>query len=60
MNITLAVGENEDKAIDAAPASEPNGVHGTRSEFIQNISEKLITRVNAEATDIEQAKALMH
>ena len=35
-------------------------MHGTRSEFIQNISEKLITRVNAEATDIEQAKALMH
>lgn len=58
--------DNEPKCVEnnsaaaEAPSSEPTGEHGTRSEFIRDVSEKLITRVNSEAGDIEQAKILMH
>ena len=38
---------------------EPNGEHGTRTEFIKDVSERLITRVNTEAANIDQAKQLM-
>ena len=33
--------------------------HGTRSEFIQKVAETLITRVNSEASGIDEAKQLM-
>lgn len=39
---------------------EPRAEHGTRSEFIKNVSETLISRVNGEASNIEEAKQLMH
>ena len=35
------------------------GEHGTRTQFIKDLSERLITRVNSEATNIEEAKSLM-
>lgn len=38
---------------------EPRAEHGTRSEFIKNVSETLISRVNGEASNIEEAKQLM-
>ena len=41
-------------------SEEPVGEHGTRSQFISNLSERLITRVNGEAGNIEEAKQLMH
>jgi len=37
----------------SSPGGEPTGEHGTRSEFIRDVSEKLIARVNSEAGDIE-------
>ena len=40
--------------------SEPVGQHGPRSQFIKDVSEQLIMRVNAEASNIDAAKALMH
>ena len=40
-------------------SEEPVGEHGTRSQFISNLSERLITRVNGEAGNIEEAKQLM-
>lgn len=45
---------------DTNSSSEPTGEHGTKSEFIRDVSEKMILRVNSEASDIEQAKLFMH
>jgi len=45
---------------DLSNGEEPKGEHGTRSEFIKDVSERLITRVNSEAANIDQAKELMH
>ena len=39
---------------------ESTGEHGTRSQFIKNVSGVLISRVNTEASNIEEAKQLMH
>ena len=39
---------------------ERTGEHGTRSQFIKNVSGELISRVNTEASNIEEAKQLMH
>ena len=36
--------------------SEPVGQHGPRSQFIKDVSEQLIMRVNAEASNIDAAK----
>ena len=44
----------------SAAGEEPSREHGTRSEFIKDVSERLITRVNTEAANIDQAKQLMH
>lgn len=35
---------------------DPRGEHGTRSQFIKDVSERLISRVNSEAGNIEEAK----
>jgi len=65
LTLDLDHGQREAKSAGEAreeglKLSEPSGEHGTRSEFIKNVSETLISRVNSEATDIEQAKQLMH
>ena len=39
---------------------ESTGDHGTRSQFIKSVSGVLISRVNTEASNIEEAKQLMH
>ena len=61
---TIQTSANAESEAEAATMSsvggEPNGEHGTRSEFIKNVSERLIACVNAEAGDLEQAKVLMH
>ena len=44
---------------DSGPLKEPVGEHGTRSQFIKDVSERLIQRVNDEAANVDEAKSLM-
>ena len=44
---------------DSGPFKEPVGEHGTRSQFIKDVSERLIQRVNDEAANVDEAKSLM-
>ena len=39
--------------------NEPVSEHGTRTQFIKDVSERLISRVNTEAANIDEAKQLM-
>ena len=44
--------------IDNSPSDSERRIHGSRADFIQNTAERLLSKVNEEASDLTQAQHL--